>query len=668
MNLVAGCVVEYVIKGNKIGLAAVLNAAEGNIRLFLPNGKETSIAEKKILHASKKLLVNAKERETCKQQLQEIDCSRDRKAEKLDLNELYELLVEENRSLKLAEIAGYLFDEDEDDEIAALLRALIADKLYFRYKNDLFTAVSREELEQSRQKLAKEEAQEKQIQTWVQAFKDSRQNKQLAEELTPELTQLKKFVVWGSDSDINKRLLSALERAGLANQRKLKAFLVSCNEMDEDENLLLLKYNVPVEFSVEIQNLVSELTGQFYTELNSQKDRTDLRSLKTWAIDTPGSKDRDDAFSFATEENGAINLYVHIADPAEFILPETPLDREAARRGSSIYMPDSRIHMLPTQLSEDCLSLAANGDRFALSIILQFSPQLELSDISIKETIIKIEKATDYDAANTELNGNEWLSQALGFAERLKQKRKEMGAVVFPRQPELEIKVKDGQISVDHVNRENLTASMIAEFMIWANHAAAGFCQLHKIPCLYRVQEPADSKSDFSGEFDPVKFFAALKTFKKTTVSANAGLHASLGLHGYTQVTSPLRRYADLLLHRQIKSFVRTKKPYYSQNDLEQVLMLADESIRRADEIMRERDRYFLFKYLKLKQKKETLLLDATVVDQSMNEVYFYVDFLCSFRHCRRPRFDVAVGQKVKAKVNQIDLFDGLIRFELLPV
>ncbi|MGM0601330.1 MAG: ribonuclease catalytic domain-containing protein [Candidatus Rifleibacteriota bacterium] len=667
MNLVAGCVVEYVIKGNKIGLAAVLNAAEGNVRLFLANGKETSVTEKKILHATKKLQVNLKERETGKNQLQEIDARRNKLVKQLNLEELYELLAEEERSLDLAEIAGFLFDEDEEDETAALLRALVDDKLYFRYKNDLFTAVSRDELEQSLQKLAKEEAQEQQIQTWVQALKDSRQNKQLAQELKPELSQLKNFVAWGAESEINKKLFTALDRAGLANQRKLKAFLVGCNEMDIDENLLLLKYRVPVDFSEEIHDVVSELIDKFNNELSSQKNRIDLRNLKAWAIDTPGSKDRDDAFSFETEDDGSVNLYVHIADPAEFILPETPLDREAARRGSSIYMPDSRIHMLPAQLSEDCLSLSANGDRLALSIILKFSPQLELSEVSIKETIIKIEKATDYDTANKELKSDDWLARAYAFAEKLKQKRKEMGAAVFPRQPELEIKVEDGQISVSHVNRENLTASMIAEFMIWANHAAAGFCQLNKIPCLYRIQEPADVRADFSGDFDPVKFFAALKTFKKTTVSANAGLHASLGLHGYTQVTSPLRRYADLLLHRQIKSYVRTQKPCYSQNDLEQVLMLADEAIRRADEIMRDRDRYFLFKYLQLKRKNETLLLDATVVDQSMNEVYFYVDFLCGFRHCRRPRFDVAAGQKVKAKVNQIDLFDGLIRFELLP-
>jgi hypothetical protein len=96
-------------------------------------------------------------------------------------------------------------------------------------------------------------------------------------------------------------------------------------------------------------------------------------------------------------------------------------------------------------------------------------------------------------------------------------------------------------------------------------------------------------------------------------------------------------------------------------------MMIADEAISRADEIMREREKYFLLKYLKLRQKTETLIFEGVVVDQSMNDVTFYVDFLCSFKHCRKPGFTVATGQKVGVKVNQIDLFAGIIRFDLVP-
>ncbi|EKD82747.1 MAG: Exoribonuclease, VacB/RNB family protein, partial [uncultured bacterium] len=252
------------------------------------------------------------------------------------------------------------------------------------------------------------------------------------------------------------------------------------------------------------------------------------------------------------------------------------------------------------------------------------------------------------------------------FAEQLKGRREKMGAVMFPRQPELSIKVRDGEIIIEQRNREDLTQGMIAEFMIWANHAAAEYCRKNTIPCLYRVQEGDDNKPEFGDTFDPVQFFTTIRTFRKTTVSQEAGRHYSLGLSAYTQATSPLRRYSDLLIHRQIKAVINGQPPVYDQNELAQAVLISDSSVSRADEIMRDRERYFLHKHIKERQKAGEVVFDGIVVDTgSANEVVFYVDFFCSFKHCRRPSFDVTVGQKVRVKVNQIDLFDGIIRFDL---
>jgi exoribonuclease-2 len=664
MNLATGYVVEFSAKGSQPGFAAVLSHAGGNVRLFLPNGKETTIPDKKVLHATTRAVVNPADREACKALLAEIDNRRRQLAEEIDLAEIHELLAEEERSFSLQDIAGYLYSDDEEDQIAALLRCLSEDKLYFRSKNECYTPLKEEEMLQIRQQIEKKQAQEAEELALVEDLKAAAAKKVLSEELQKRLNDLKMFVACGTDAPINKRLISALERAGLANQRKLMATLVACNAVDADENLLLIKYRVPIEFSSELRAVASEITGKNMSEVGH---RLDLRQLKTWAIDTPGSKDRDDAFSFEQTDEGETTLYVHIADPAEFILPDSELDREAARRGSSIYMPDGRIHMLPEEISENFLSLSENGVRYAISFILHFDTELKLKNFKVAESIVTIDVATCYDSADALLNQDEWLRRALAFAESLKNIRAENGAAMFPRQPELEVKVVAGEIQVSHRSRDDQTAGMIAEFMIWANHAAAEWCRSKSIPCLYRIQEPADLPLEFSETFDPVSFFAAVKTFKKTIVSPNAGRHSSLGLSAYTQVTSPLRRYADLLLHRQIKAALNKTDLPYDQSELNQAMMIADEAISRADEIMREREKYFLLKYLKLRQKTETLIFEGVVVDQSMNDVTFYVDFLCSFKHCRKPGFTVATGQKVGVKVNQIDLFDGIIRFDLVP-
>ena len=153
--------------------------------------------------------------------------------------------------------------------------------------------------------------------------------------------------------------------------------------------------------------------------------------------------------------------------PAELILPGSPLDKEAARRGSSVYMPDKRIHMLPTGISENFLSLSEGNERLALTFKLDFSAAGNLDHLQISESLIKIERAIDYDAADQLLASDPWLTEAVKFAEMLKKQREANGAMMFPRQPELSVKVVDGEIVIERRNRDDLTQGMIAEFMIW---------------------------------------------------------------------------------------------------------------------------------------------------------------------------------------------------------
>ena len=341
------------------------------------------------------------------------------------------------------------------------------------------------------------------------------------------------------------------------------------------------------------------------------------------------------------------------------------LDKEAARRGSSIYMPDMRINMFPEIISEEFLSLDEGKERLALSFKLDFSNEIELKSISINKSIIKLEKATEYPLANEILKSDEWLNSAYLFSEKLKAERVKQGAVIIPRQPELNVKVVGDNIVIEKENRDELTAGMIAEFMIWVNHAAARWFHENSIPALFRTQE---GDSDFvvpkCESFDPVAFWNTLKVMRKTVVGPDFGKHYSLGVIGYTQISSPLRRYSDLLLHRQIKAFL-DQQPFMTQEELNGRVMISDIAVDHAEDTMRDRERYYILKYIKQQQKSSEVIFDGVVVDSGLSEVNFYVDFLCSFRHCRKPNFDVTPGMTVKVKVNQIDLFDGIIRFDI---
>lgn len=661
MSLSSGYIVEFIAKGSVPEAAAVLSTAGTNVRLLLVNGKETTVSEKKILCSSNRSLTTVSDREACKQNLNKFNTARKEIAETIDLSEIRELLADSPKFYELNEIAEYLFDSSDNDSIAALLRKLCEDKLYFKSKNNTYQPVDDATLEQALKLQQKKDLQEKEESLLVEALKKLMTTGVLDDVLKNYLQDLKDFVVMGEDANISKRLSNALEKAGINNVRKVFQALILAGIFSEDENIDLIKYRIPVEFSAGQLKEAEELCK---TDIKSFK-RVDLTGLKTWAIDTPDSKDRDDAFSFERNEEG-YTLWVHIADPSELILPDSIIDKEATRRGSSIYMPDKRINMLPESMSEDFFSLNEGQERLALTFVLKFTPEAEFKTVDVLETIIKVEKGTYYPLADAMLETDEWLHSAYDFSEKLKARRKEKGAIMLVRQAEVDIKVVDGEIIIEHKNRDELCAGMIAEFMIWANHAAAGWFRQNNIPCLYRCQDgDSEAKIESCETFDPVIFWNTLKFMQKTVVGTEFGKHFSLGVLGYTQISSPLRRYSDLLLHRQIKAFLNNR-PVMSESELSQKVMVSDIAVSHADSTMGNRERYFMLKYLKQLQKTQEVIFDGVVVDNSsMTEVNFYVDFICAFKHCRKPNFDVAPGMKVKIKVNQIDLFDNIIRFDL---
>ncbi len=663
MNFSAGYIIEFVSKGSVPEAAVVLNTAGTNIRIMLINGKETNIPEKKVLYSSNRSLITVSDKENCKQNLISINNARKEIAEKIDLAEIRELLAEDPKFYELNEIAEFLYDSSDYDSIAALLRKLCDDHIYFKNKNNTFQPVSQETLQQAIEQQKKKELQEQEESILVEALKNLLNKGVFEDCLKTYLQDLKDFVIFGEEAKISKKLSNSLTKASINNNRKVYQALVRAGILSEDENFDLIKFRTPIAFSEE---QIEEAKVFCNIDIKSFK-RVDLTNLKTWAIDSPGSKDRDDAFSFEKKDDSYI-LWVHIADPSELINPDTLLDKEASRRGSSVYMPDLRINMLPEKISEEFCSLDEGSEKLALSFALEFSLDYEYKKVSIYESIIKVEKATDYNSANKILETDEWLKSAYDFSEHLKRKRIENGAIMLVRQAEVEIKVIDNQIIIEHENRDELTPGMIAEFMIWANHAVAKWFHENNIPCLYRVQE-GDSETQIptSEIFDPVIFWNTLKLMRKTTVGADFGKHYSLGVNGYTQISSPLRRYSDLLLHRQIKAFLRGK-PTMSQEELNNKVMISDIAVDRAEITMRNRERYFMLKYIKQQQKTSEVIFDGVIVDSGLTEVNFYVDFICAFRHCRKPNFNVAPGMKVKVKVNQIDLFDSIIRFDLKQI
>ncbi|MDR1029518.1 MAG: RNB domain-containing ribonuclease [Treponema sp.] len=284
------------------------------------------------------------------------------------------------------------------------------------------------------------------------------------------------------------------------------------------------------------------------------KDRVDLTHLKAFAIDNPWSNDPDDAVSVE-----GTCLWVHVADPGASILPGSPEDVEARNRGATLYLPEGASLML----AEEALSLYALGME-AVSPALSFKMVLNeagaLIETDILRSWVKVSRLT-YEAADAVLKGEAPLVQELTalfeIAEKNLARRRAAGAV-FMEFPEVHIMVSEGQVSIAPILAYR-SADMIRECMLLAGEGAAHWALRQRLPFPYVSQEtgelPNAPLNGIAGSYQ------VRRCMRPRTLSVKPGIHWGLGLDIYTQVTSPLRRYTDLLAHQQIRAFLGQGAP-----------------------------------------------------------------------------------------------------------
>jgi exoribonuclease-2 len=291
----------------------------------------------------------------------------------------------------------------------------------------------------------------------------------------------------------------------------------------------------------------------------ANEDRVDLTRLKAFAIDNEGSEDPDDAIA-VTEENGETVLWIHVADPAASVLPDTPADKEARERGTTLYTPDG----VYTMLSPDALPLFALGLQEktpALTFKLTLDADTAIAAVDIMPSWVSVTRLTYRDAdALLEKGESPPLAALRDLSRAIFKRRMRNGAVVFDF-PDVTIRISGGS---DASGKKVVTVepdivydsqSIVKECMLISGEGAALWALRNKIPFPYVSQEageiPEKLPSGYAGSYQ------LRRTMRSRTLSNKPGLHWALGLDLYTQVTSPLRRYTDLLCHQQIRAFLK---------------------------------------------------------------------------------------------------------------
>jgi exoribonuclease-2 len=273
--------------------------------------------------------------------------------------------------------------------------------------------------------------------------------------------------------------------------------------------------------------------------------RRDLTHLPAFAIDDAGSTDPDDAIGLEGER-----LWVHIADVAALVPPNSPADIEARQRGASLYLPEGTVTMLPPQATAQ-LGLGLAEVSPALSFAVEFDTAGAPFLAEVVPSWVKVERLS-YEQADDMLDSDSF-RVLYQLSQKFTAQRLANGAIDL-NLPEVKIRVKDGEVIIRPIPALK-SRDMVRDAMLLAGVATARFAQEHHLPLLFSTQEAPDDSETFPDTM--AGHFARRRTLKRSQLKSAPAPHAGLGLDAYAQTTSPLRRYADLVAHQQLRAFLR---------------------------------------------------------------------------------------------------------------
>jgi exoribonuclease-2 len=272
-------------------------------------------------------------------------------------------------------------------------------------------------------------------------------------------------------------------------------------------------------------------------------------------------------------------LWVHVADVAALVVPDSELDLEARARGTNLYLPERIIHMLPPAITAK-LGLGLQQVSPALSIGFRVNPEGEPVDINITPSWIKARRES-YGEIEKRLE-QEPFATMLKWAKRNQQRREEAGASDIDL-PEVSVRVVEGRVVITPLER-SVSRQMVATAMIMAGEASAHYALEHDISIPFAVQPPPDEQLQPQGM---AAMYAYRRQFKPSQFSTQEAPHSGLGLEAYSRATSPLRRYLDLVNQQQIRAYLRGEQGLSLEEIAERIVaaVSASRTTRRAERI-----------------------------------------------------------------------------------
>ncbi len=390
-----------------------------------------------------------------------------------------------------------------------------------------------------------------------------------------------------------------------------------------------IDYKFPPEVLTEAESVGMELDPE------EIKNRRDFRNTTTITIDPVDARDFDDALSFRKLENGHFEIGVHIADVSHYVTPGSAMDVEALKRSNSVYLVDRVVPMLPEQLSNMACSLRPHEDKYSFSSVFEMDETGKVYSEWFGKTVIHSDRRFSYEEAQEIIEGaegdyKEEIHILDGIAKTLRKYRLKNGALNIESE-EMRFKLDEEGMPIEVIIKTSKDAhKLVEEFMLLANRKVAEFIGKSKkgrdpIPFVYRCHDKPDLtkiglfsvfidkfgyKLDFTNpdeisksinkllsdirlnnEYSLIQTMAIRSMAKATYETINIG-HYGLAFENYTHFTSPIRRYADLVVHRIVYEELTTKKHRYGK-ELDDVCKRISRMERKAVDAERESTKYF---------------------------------------------------------------------------
>jgi exoribonuclease-2 len=511
------------------------------------------------------------------------------------------LLLESDETVALADFADLVCGSTEPAQLAVCWLELVGPQQWFRFKQGEIQARIAAELKPLRREKRLKQLAEQREQEWIQLLR-ARQTVQ-AEALPAEqqrrLEALKQLAAGQLELEQLEPLLrQSLSALHLGHDRgDLRHLLVDLGQWDRHHLVSMGGTTWSLGFTAELEAEAERLLALNEQELPGDAERLDLTGQRCVTIDDDDTRDIDDGLALERRADGGLRLWIHVADPGRLVEPESPLDLEARRRGSSLYLASGNLPMFPLALTTGPFSLRAGVRSAAWSTWVDLDAEGEIAGYGIVRSWVKPTFRLSYSDADDLIDlappEEPDLADLDQLLDRRRQWRVRQGALLMDL-PEGRIRSRDGE-PVLEVSEPSPSRAMVAEAMILAGALAARFGVEHGVALPFRSQLPAELPPQAELDALPdgaVRFAAIKRCLSRGLMGTQAAPHFSLGLPAYAQATSPIRRYGDLVVQRQIQAQLSGGSPL-SEDALQELLSGFDGAVREGIGISREDQRHW---------------------------------------------------------------------------